>query len=185
MTRRTLHLRRVALLAGVTLLVSTGCAASLDVQSAPSLPDPQTSSTMIVSVPVALLSSRLELFLTTAARGEPVDQRLAGDRLLVLTAATFSEIPAAVLAGDARAVELSFGYGCPDVCTIRFARLVELLLRDLRLGDYASAPLPLADALAQWPSLSFRNNDRLWRVSFDAIGEQIVAFEVFGPLPAD
>jgi hypothetical protein len=185
MTRRTSHVRQVAFLVGLALSVSTGCAASLDVQSAPSPPDPQTSSTVIVSVPVALLASRLETFLTTAARGEPVDQRLAGDRLLVLTASTFSELPATALAGDARAVELSFGYGCPDACTISFGRLLELLIVDLRIGDYASAPVPLADALAQWPSLSFRNSERSWRVSFDDNGERIVAFEVFGPLPAE
>ena len=148
----------------------------------PTTPTPGTSRSPAAPAPV--LAARVQSFLTDALAGRPVAGRLLGDRLVVMAPATFSEVPASVLEGDGRAFEVTVGYGCPGVCTTPLGALWAAMDADLRQGAFAAAPTPVSQALADWPTVSFRAGERSWRVSFDETGERLLAVEVFGELLA-
>lgn len=166
----------------ITALALTGLAACGTQPSSRIPPAPTTAPgpAQHPAAPAPVLASRLQSFLTDAIAGRSVAGRLLGDRLVVMTPATFSEIPASALEGDGRSFELSVGYGCPGVCTAPVSALWAAMDVDLRQGTFATAPIPVSPALAGWPSVSFRSGERSWRVSFDETGERLLAVEVFG-----
>lgn len=164
------------------LLLLAACGAS------ESLPSRVLNTTLVPrprqarEIPPGALEPRLRAFLVDAMAGRLTPSRLAGDRLLVLTSATFSEIAARDVL-RLNGVTLSFGYGCPDVCTTELSSLLEIMLADLDNGAPFDGPLATSVALSQWPSHSFSYGDRLWRATFDDDGDGLLAIELFGNFP--
>lgn len=166
-------------------LMLTSCAATA---SPPVSLPPILSSTSISLPPVspvlpdALLAARLDEFLAVTLSGGNASSMFAGDRLLILTADTFSELPRSYgpLLLD---YSFSLGFGCGKVCSITFQDFLQILRTDWRTEPSAVLGVPVTSSLAAWPSLGFSVGDRGWRISFDATGAALVAIEYFGPTP--
>jgi hypothetical protein len=123
------------------------------------------------------LRRTLGYFLETAQAGS-FDDVLLGDRLLVITETTFSEIPSQLSGPSLLSFEISLGFGCPDECTVTVEEFLRRLSEASSQGRVLTSASPEIAALANWPSLSFRASDTTWRVSFSASGSQVVAVEV-------
>jgi len=138
-------------------------------------PDPTvTSVTVAPMLPAGQLAVRARWFLDAALAGRPIAELLAGDRLLLLTPASFHELlPAA--GGGFRGTEVSLEVGCGDSCRVPLEEVLRRLREDLRVG--VVAVVTVDGAFAGWPTVEVAAGRR-WRLSFDDEGARLVAIEL-------
>lgn len=174
------------LLVALTLLPLASCAPSTSVMPVSSSIVFASTSTLPSApspvLPSALLSARFNQFLSIALSGGDMSLMFAGDRLLILTTDTFSELPRSQGASLMK-YSFSLGSGCNGVCSVTFQDFLQVLSADWRSDALAALRVPVTSALAAWPSLSFSVGSHGWRISFDALGIALVAIEYFGPTP--
>lgn len=136
----------------------------------------------MVDLPDPAKLASLDRLLTALLAGEEPAAHLVGDRLLVITPDTFSEIPRAateVFLGS----EFSLGGGCAGPCMVRVEDFLTSVLRDLRAGALTEAPVARPGSLMSWTPVVFTATDRTWRAHLSADAAALVAVEYFGPVP--
>jgi hypothetical protein len=170
-------MRRYLLPVLVALTVS--CSSTSPTPETPAATE-ERASTTTPPLPDEAVRASLETSLEGLLRGDDPTGYFLGDRLLVITAETFSEIYLAPTAGFLTS-EFSLGGGCDGPCSVRVDAFLTGLLGDLRSGSPASAPIPVPSSLQTWSPLVFGSGDRLWRVSLSEDAATIVAIEYFGP----
>jgi hypothetical protein len=124
------------------------------------------------------LAEALDFSLRRLLAGDRPDGFLAGDRLLVVTPETFAEVG---VSADLLRAQVSFGGGCPGICTTSVEEVLSTLADDL--GDPVVLDVPVPESLATWRSVSFQQGERSWRVSLGSDRRSLVAIEYFGPTP--
>lgn len=163
------------------LLVLLGCSSgSTSVPSPATLAVPVTSAPELAE-PALLASARLAV--RSILDGADPAEFLVGDRLMVLTSETFSEIHASA-ATNFLAAPFSLGSGCSEgSCLTSTAAFLGSLETDLIAGESAAAPVPVPAALRDWSSVTVAGPDRIWRVHLADDGSRLVAVEFFGQVP--
>ena len=163
------------------VLVLAGC-------SSPSGNPPDTtvvtpvSTSPALALPDGAVLASLDQLLSAVLAGDDPARHLVGDRLLVITPETFSEInrsaPETFLAS-----EFSLGGGCAGPCSVRVDVFLRALLVDLRAGSSSQAPVEVPESLQSWKSVVFSAENRTWRVHLAEDAAAVVAVEHFGPVP--
>lgn len=161
--------------------VLLGCSSAPAPVPGPStLPAPATAAPALPE-PALLASARLAV--GSLLTGADPTGFLVGDRLMIITNETFSEIHASV-ATNFLAAPFSLGSGCPEGACLTSAReFLASLLSDLENAEPATAPVPVPTALSDWSSVVAAGPGRIWRVHLADDGSRLVAVEFFGPVP--
>lgn len=135
-------------------------------------------------IPPQILEPVLRQLVDLVTAGEPADGILEGDRLLLLSADAYAELP---VDADGRIdVERSVpvGLGCGGMCELTVKQVFDRLGQDLDGDGPRSAADPAQVAAQQWPALTLDAQDRSWTAGFGPDGVALVSLTVQG-LAAD
>lgn len=164
-------------------LGATGCSSSTENAAPPALSSLPPVAVPSAPLPDEALSASLRVSLEALLAGAAPGEHLVGDRLMIITPDTFSEVRDTGSTGFLTS-PFSLGGGCGDgACLSRLDAFLPVLLSDLRTGASGVAPVPVPSSLALWPSIVVSGQDRLWRVYLSSTADGLVAIEYFGPLP--
>jgi hypothetical protein len=162
------------------VVVTAACSSTAPSPESASPTEERPPASTSPALPNEAVRASLVTLLEGLLRGDDPAGYFLGDRLLVITAETFSEIYLAPSTGFL-ASEFSLGGGCTGPCSVRVEVFLRGLLADLRIGAPAAAPIPVPGSLQPWLPLVFSSGDRLWRISLSEDAATIVAIEYFGP----